>query len=77
MTIHDAAQRLEVSPALVYSLVASGKLRSHRIGNGRGVLRISEDQLLAYLMGTESAPPTVIMPAAAVRRPKLKHLVLK
>ena len=76
MTIREAAKRLEVSQALVYSLVASGKLRSHRIGNGRGVLRISEEQILAYLMGTESTPPSSASVSVSVSRPKLKHLRL-
>ena len=42
LTIKQAAARLGVSPGLVYSLVAGGKIGHVRIGNGRGVLRIPE-----------------------------------
>lgn len=73
MTVREAAKRLEVSPALVYSLIAAGKLRYCRIGNGRGVLRISEAQLADYLTGAE---PVQSPAAAPVRRQKLKHLKL-
>ena len=36
MTVRQAADRLEISPSLVYSLIQGGKLRYARIGNGRG-----------------------------------------
>ncbi len=72
MTVKQAATRLEVSVATVYGLVASGKLRHYRIGNGRGVVRIAEEHLAEFLRGAEPAvaPPA---PAPGVR---LKHLRL-
>jgi excisionase family DNA binding protein len=72
VTVRQAAQRLEVSASTVYALVASGKLRCSRIGLGRGVIRITEDQLSDYLRGAEPSPP----PTAPVRPMKLKHLRL-
>ena len=45
MNVREAATILEVSVATIYSLVASGKLRHYRIGNGRGVVRISEEHI--------------------------------
>jgi excisionase family DNA binding protein len=75
MKVAEAARRLEVSQATIYSLVASGKLRCYRIGNGRGVIRIDEAHLLEYLAGSEAVtrPPVASAPA---RRVSLKHLRL-
>jgi excisionase family DNA binding protein len=49
MTVKAAAERLEISPSLVYALCAAGKLRCHRIGLGRGCIRIDEEQLADFL----------------------------
>lgn len=73
MTVKKAAERLEVSPATVYALVASGRLRCHRIGIGRGAIRIDEAQLAEFLSGTV---PRVTEPVAPAARVKLKHLSL-
>jgi excisionase family DNA binding protein len=53
MTVKQAAERLEVSPQLVYALIAAGRLGCTRHGLGRGCIRISEEQLAAYLAGAE------------------------
>lgn len=75
MNVREAAKKLEVNPSLVYGLIASGKLRCCRIGHGRGVIRISEEQLADYLRQSEPVKPAV--PAAApARMPRLKHLNL-
>lgn len=73
MRVREAAQRLEVSQATVYALVASGKLRCHRVGMGRGCIRISEEHLAEYLKASE---PVVAQspPPAPARKAKLKHL---
>jgi excisionase family DNA binding protein len=73
MRVREAAQRLDVSQATVYALVASGKLRCHRVGMGRGCIRISEEHLAEYLKASEPVIAPV-PPAALARRPKLKHL---
>jgi excisionase family DNA binding protein len=75
VTVRQAAQRLEVSISTVYALVASGKLRCSRIGLGRGVIRISEEQLVEYLRAAELvvAPPPA---PPAGPGPKLKHIRL-
>jgi excisionase family DNA binding protein len=74
MRVGEAALRLEVSPALVYSLVAAGKLRHYRVGLGRGRIRIPEDAIGEYLarctFGVREEKP-------AARVPRLKHLRLK
>jgi excisionase family DNA binding protein len=73
MTVKQVAARLEVSTATVYSLVGCGKLACYRIGTGRGVVRISEEQLSAYLVG---AAPKADLPLPSARRITLKHLRL-
>jgi excisionase family DNA binding protein len=72
--VKEAAARLEVSPATIYALVASGKLRSLRVGMGRGVIRITEAHLAEFIAGTEPGPRSA--PAPPARRVRLKHLHL-
>ena len=71
MRVKDVAARLEVSPGTVYGLIASGKLRCYRVGNGRGVVRISEEQFSAFLKRSEPQVPAPNIPRASF---KLKHL---
>ena len=72
MTVKQAAERLEVSAATVYGLIAAGKLRCHRIGLGRGAIRMSETHVVQYLEGAEPTPRSV--PASVpARHVKLKH----
>jgi len=40
LTVREAAGRLGVSSKTIYALVAAGKLRHQRVGNGRGAIRI-------------------------------------
>jgi excisionase family DNA binding protein len=49
MTVREAAQRLEITPALVYKLCRLGKMPHRRYGVGRGVVRITEGDLAIYL----------------------------
>jgi excisionase family DNA binding protein len=74
MRVKEAAERLEVSTATVYALVASGRLRCHRIGIGRGAIRISDDQLADYLKGSLSE--IVQEPPVVNERPRLKYIRL-
>ena len=53
----QVSDRLNVSLSTVYGLVESGRLGCHRIGQGRGAIRISEDDLAAYLQACHSATP--------------------
>jgi excisionase family DNA binding protein len=69
-TVKQVSERLGVSATLIYSLVSSGKLRCYRVGNGRGVIRISDEHVSAYLRETELEPE----PVRSVRRVKLKHI---
>ena len=67
------AERLGVSPSFVYGLCSSRKLKFCRIGNGRGVIRITEEAVGEYLGCTTYAPREQKSYAPAAR---LKHLKL-
>ena len=51
LTVKEVAERLNVSPACVYQLVAEHKIAHVRIGCGRGAIRITESDLQAFLQG--------------------------
>jgi excisionase family DNA binding protein len=73
VTVRQAAARLEVSVSTVYSLVAAGKLRCYRIGNGRGAIRIDEVHIGAFLSGAEP-----IARREPIRQmPRLKHIRIR
>jgi excisionase family DNA binding protein len=69
-TVAEVAQRLKSSRGLVYVLCETGKLSHHRIGVGRGTIRITESDLEAFLQATRVETPR---PATAVG---LKHIRL-
>jgi len=75
LTVSDVAERLSVSSSLVYQLVESGKLSHHRIGTGRGTIRISESDLKSYLSDCHAVAQTK-QSVARPRRAKLKHIRL-
>ena len=56
LTVRDAADLLNVSVSLVYLLVDTRKLASHRIGARRGTIRIRREDLQAYLQSCRSGP---------------------
>jgi excisionase family DNA binding protein len=75
LTVKQAAERLSVSPALVYALCARGTIRHERHGLGRGVIRIEVEALEEYRRGREVA----VKPNDAAPRPRrvtLKHIRL-
>jgi excisionase family DNA binding protein len=75
MTVKQVAERLGVSPALVYALVARHKIRHERHGLGRGAIRISEEALEEYRKGCAVGTPATEAPTARRRCPlRLKHL---
>ena len=73
MRVRDVAARLEVSQSLVYGLIASGQLACSRVGRGRGVIRVSEQQLAAFLRSVETSTGKIAPAAPLVR---LRHLRL-
>ena len=73
MTVKQAAARLEVSQATIYSLVAAGKLRCVRVGIGRGTIRILDEHVADYMAKAEPKVKQLPAPAPA-RQIRLKHL---
>jgi excisionase family DNA binding protein len=80
MTVSEAAVSLKISSKLVYRLVGAGKLAHYRIGEGRGRIRISQEDVARFLLAAhneekgerhEAPPPSVR------RSPKLSFLKLK
>jgi excisionase family DNA binding protein len=72
ITVVEVAARLRMSRACVYQLVHAGRLTSYRIGLGRGAIRISEEDLAAYVEGCrDTGNAGASMPPGPVR---LKHL---
>ncbi len=66
LTVADVADRLNVSPGLVYAWVQAGVLPHYRMGRpGRkGAIRFSEADLDAYLAGQKrETGPRVVPPA--------------
>ncbi len=53
MTVKQVSEKLAVSAACVYRLIDSGRLLAHRIGVGRGTIRVSEEALETYLAASE------------------------
>jgi excisionase family DNA binding protein len=59
LTVPEVAERLRVAVSTVYALVESGKLGAFRIGPNDGAIRVSEEQLQAYLDACRSLPHSV------------------
>jgi excisionase family DNA binding protein len=56
MTVTEAARALEVAPRVVYDLCRAGLLGHQRIGVRRGVIRITEADLAAYVASRRVEP---------------------
>lgn len=68
LTVKQVAGRLGVSASQVYVLCASGKLPHHRFGVGRGAIRVTEEQLAAFIEATKFTRPAEL--------PELRHIQL-
>ena len=70
--VGEVAQILRLSPSQVYTLIGIGKLRCHRLTSGRqGGIRVSEEQLTAFLRQTEQRPEEPPAPPAPPADPAL------
>ncbi|MDZ4783986.1 MAG: helix-turn-helix domain-containing protein [Planctomycetia bacterium] len=69
----ETAELLRVSRSLVYQLIESGRLTAHRLGSGRGAVRLKKADLIRYV---DSCRDEASEPARSpVRRPSsLRHL---
>jgi excisionase family DNA binding protein len=68
LTVKEVAKRLGVSASQVYTLCASGRLLHHRFGVRRGAIRVTEEQLAAFIEATKFKPPAEL--------PALVHIQL-
>ena len=74
LTVKQAAERLNVSLSLTYSLIAGRKLRFFRVGNGQGRIRIPEDAIGEYLARCVFEPKEEKPARPTSRTPRLRHL---
>jgi excisionase family DNA binding protein len=74
LKLKEVAKRLNCSKSNVYSLVATGELLVHRVGLKKG-LRVSEEDLAAYLAKVRGEFEHVPLPTPATVRP-LQRLTL-
>ena len=78
MTVRQAADKLEVSTTLIYQVFASGKPRCYRVGNGRGVIRIDESHVKAFLRESQQEPRPLPAPSPSPSKtPQLKHITIR
>ena len=72
LTVLEVAARLGISRTSLYQLIKSKQLPSHRFGERRGVIRISEEDLAAFIESCrDTGTAGASMPPGPVR---LKHL---
>lgn len=69
-TVKQVAEYLTVSETIVYRLIESGEMKAHRIGIGRGTIRVSDEQLKDYLEAVETGPEK----SSTMPSPKFRHL---
>jgi excisionase family DNA binding protein len=72
LKVTQVAERLNCSISTVYSLVESGKLGHHRCPG----IRISEEQLAAFLDTAKHTQGPVSPPRSTGPRPRLKHITI-
>jgi excisionase family DNA binding protein len=74
VTVREAAEALEISQALVYALVARGKIRHERHGLRRGTIRIPPEALEEYRKTRTVGAEEPQAPPPPRHRLKLRHL---
>ncbi len=74
LTVKQVAERLNCSIATVYSLIDSGTLACVRIGSRGGGIRVTPEDLQAFIESRRSQSPPPPQPKRP--RPVLKHLRL-
>lgn len=73
LKIREVAERLRVSATCVYQLIEKGKLACHRIGIGRGAIRVCENDLAEYVESCRK-PGGETMARPPRSRGPLRHL---
>lgn len=75
-TVPEIAERLRISVSSAYALIENGKLAHHRVGARNGAIRVSEDDLAAFLATCrrEPAERRKKAPPPTLHRPRLRDL---
>ncbi len=78
LTVKQVAEKLNITPQSVYQLIQTGKLPVHRFGNGRGTIRISQEDLDRFIESCRhvASPQDVPKVSRPARQPPLKHIRL-
>ena len=74
LTVSQVARQLAVGTKVVYRLCASGELSHARIGNGRGIIRIDQAAVDAFIARSTAVACEVKRPEIRRRKVSLKHL---
>ena len=74
LKVTQVAEQLNVSESIVYALINGGQLAHHRIGVGRGTIRVSNEDLEAYLASCRACKSE--QHRRPVPRPHLRHIHL-
>ena len=63
-TVNEVAAKLKVSRSTIYNAIEAGIMPHYRIGQGRGAIRISDEQLERFLKSTlvEEGASTKVRP---------------
>lgn len=56
VSVRTVADLLDVSRSTVNRLISAGELPANRVGKGRGVFRVPEAAVIAYLKRTTTSP---------------------
>ena len=72
--VKRVAELLSLSQSKIYELVESGDLPHHKIG---GAIRVSEEQLAAFLEKTKREREEPIPAKRKPPRPQLRHVTLR
>ena len=70
LKVKEVVERLKVSQACVYQLIAERKIAHVRIGCGRGAIRITDTDLQMFLDSCRLEPDSRVIPQT------LKHIKL-
>lgn len=73
LTVVEVAAFLRVSRTCVYQLIESGKIACHRIGVGRGAIRVTQSDLDEFVQGCRQKPGEEASNASRPAK-RLKHL---
>ena len=76
LTVSEVAAQLRISNSSVYLLIESGRLAHHRIGPRKGAIRVSPDDLAAYMAECRQSEVETRTTSQQVRSTTLKHIKL-